>query len=388
MESKIKRSKVLIAALLMICLLNIQAIHALPVQAELEKKNPAKILVSVDPRMELLSVIQYLSEYKGYRGMPLLTELEFPYKKDLVEAFAGHKEHTAVKLFKEMSTKHFWYGHPPKAMLYLTDPPELRLKSPVDDLTVKMAGGSDRLGKFYEQVRSFAVDTDFMSFYASRKEYYEVLAKDYLKLVDLNWLEDLERYHGYSQNSYNVILVPMSHGGGYGPRLETSDDVFDAYYIAGPRSVSDGDRLAFGDSVSAKYMIQHEFGHSFVNHLADANLESLLASCTVLQANKKEEIEKYGIEWRVHIADWVSEHINRAVHGRLVYNSEGEDAFKAHLEKQKRQGFSYVGEVCECLETYERKRTVYLQLRNYFPKLAEVFKKLAKDFETRAVKVQ
>ena len=42
---------------------------------------------------------------------------------------------------------------------------------------------------------------------------------------------DIENYYGIKQNSYNIILVPMFHPGGFASRLENKDGSFDIYSI-------------------------------------------------------------------------------------------------------------------------------------------------------------
>jgi hypothetical protein len=55
--------------------------------------------VFVDPRIELLAVVQSLGDYGEQTGR--LTWDDFPYKRDVMEYFSPYKDHPAVKLFKE-----------------------------------------------------------------------------------------------------------------------------------------------------------------------------------------------------------------------------------------------------------------------------------------------
>jgi hypothetical protein len=47
--------------------------------------------VCVDPRMELLAVVQWLSNYG--RQFPLLSRYEFAYKQAVVEYFSPYQDH-------------------------------------------------------------------------------------------------------------------------------------------------------------------------------------------------------------------------------------------------------------------------------------------------------
>lgn len=62
---------------------------------------PPSLRVTVDPRIELLAVVQLLS---GYR---FLTRYDVSYKRDVIEYFSPHKNHPAVRLFAENERRRF-----------------------------------------------------------------------------------------------------------------------------------------------------------------------------------------------------------------------------------------------------------------------------------------
>jgi hypothetical protein len=82
-----------------------------------------------------------------------------------------------------------------------------------------------------------------------------------IKEYDL--VKDLEDYYGMKQNSYNLILAPLFHSGGYGPRVKTDGGNYDIYGIIGPHDVKDG--IPQYNKEIIRYIAWHEFGHSFVN---------------------------------------------------------------------------------------------------------------------------
>lgn len=82
-----KFSKIFLSVLLVISI-------SLPINVFTKDKKT--INVSVDPRMELLSIVQLLSDY------PILTRLNFSYKQEIMDNFSSLKYHNAVSLFKEM----------------------------------------------------------------------------------------------------------------------------------------------------------------------------------------------------------------------------------------------------------------------------------------------
>jgi len=54
-------------------------------------KNRKTINVSVDPRMELLSIVQLLSDY------PIPPRLNFSYKQEIINNFSSLKYHNAYR---------------------------------------------------------------------------------------------------------------------------------------------------------------------------------------------------------------------------------------------------------------------------------------------------
>ena len=339
------------------------------------------ITVSIDPRIELLSVVQYLSDYRGYQDMPLLTRLDFPYKDEVITAFSRYKQHPAVACFSEMSSKGFWYGQPPHAMLYLSNPPELREMLPFDDFVVQRAGGREKLENFVELLHRFAAETDFMGFYEAHRELYKTIIQQYQsKITTWSFVDALEQYYGLRQNSYTIILAPFFHPGGYGPRVQISDGVYDVYSLCGPNDVADGVPVFSASDQWLRMLVWHEFGHSFVNYLTDRNLEQLIPPCTVLQADMKAKIDADpNVDWNTYIHEWVSEHVVRAVTTRLAYLKLGDNAGNAALNSEEKQGYIYVRPLCERLEIYERNRNTYTTFENFYPEMTAVFNELAKD---------
>jgi hypothetical protein len=99
---------------------------------------PLGLHVAVDPRTELLAVVQYLSNYDSRSH--LLTRFEIQNKADIGTAFHSFREHQAAKLFDQMSSDRFNFHTPPEAMLYLSVPPGLDNRLPYpDDCSISAA---------------------------------------------------------------------------------------------------------------------------------------------------------------------------------------------------------------------------------------------------------
>lgn len=339
-----------------------------------------RVNVSVDPRVELFSVVLLLSGFDGPSPNAWAqTRFEFPYKQEILGRFGSYREHRAVKLYLELASRGFWLTHPPAVMVHLSEPPELAIQYPVDELRVKMAGGPDSLELFISAMREFARDADFMSFFDEHVKMYDLLAADYRSRIDLDFVTSLEDFFGAKQNSYNIILTALFMPGGYGPRVEVEPGTFDAYYIGGPLEVRDDSLPGFRPDI---WLILHEFGHSFVNCLTDSHLERLIGPWTALDTESKPLVEGLGFPWALHVSDQVSENVNRATESRIRLKLEGRKEADKEMMRSRNRGFPFVVMIFECLDEYEQNRDKYPTFEDFYPRLVEAFEKAAREKET------
>ncbi|WP_041423954.1 DUF4932 domain-containing protein [Thermosediminibacter oceani] len=183
----------------------------------------------IDPRIELLSSVQLNSGYSR------LTKLDFSYKRNMGKYFDKFKNHEAVRMFSRLRRNGFAYDVPPALMLHLTNPPELKKVFPYMD-TIRYSGANDNeMDLFVLELQKYALETDFQKFYNNNMGFYNRLVKKVSDdIKDFDVVNDLEEYFGIKKNSYNIILAPLFHAGGYGPQIKKDDGTFDVYAIIGP----------------------------------------------------------------------------------------------------------------------------------------------------------
>ncbi len=343
-------------------------------------KPSGNITVSVDPRIELLAVVQHLADYRAPGGGPLLTQLDFQYKESVAEYFAPYRNHPAVHRFREISARGFNFAMPPEAMLSLTDPPDLEIVRPVRDMVTERAGGTKQLEAFAGDLRRFARDANFMEFHRSQRKFHDSIKRGYREQMgEYTTAADIEGYFGWRQAGYHIVLAPFFHPGGFGPRIPRADGVFDVYSIVGPYRQK-GEALEFGTPEEIRYLVWHEFGHSFVNHLTDAHIGELMEPVTALMPPIPEEaLRRAGVSRSVPVSEWVSEHVIRSVTVRLAYLKLGETAGEAALKKETGRGYPHVERLCRALERYEGSRGTYPTFREFYPEIVEVFRIAARE---------
>lgn len=192
------------------------------------------IKVSVDPRMELLGVVQYLSGYE--ERYDLITDFDFEYKFNQDFYFADYEKHPAVQKFAAMSMFGFSYDAPAAVMLHLSNPPELDVVIPFTEYLINRAGGEENLMDFIQKMRDFARESKFNRFFEDNADLYRTVTENVVsKIKDKNYVDVIEDYYGIKNHSYNIILALLFHPGGFGPRIERGDGSFDVYNICGPK---------------------------------------------------------------------------------------------------------------------------------------------------------
>ncbi len=346
-------------------------------------KEQKSINVSIDPRMELLSIVQFLSDY------PILTRLNFSYKQEIMDNFSSLKYHNAVSLFKEMARTGFNFDAPPTAMLFLSDPPELKNVIPFTNYIIMRAGGKEKLNTFIESLRDFATKSDFMKFYSSHKDLYSKIVNNVKsKMNAQEYIELLESYYGISQSSYNIVTTPLFHCGGYGPNIERENGLLDIYSIIGPCDVKNSIPI-FGSEEDFKYITWHEFSHSFVNPVTEKYKTEL---------NKYSKLFSPVSEAMSNMAygDWiicVNEHLVRAIVARFNELKVSTEEANSILRAEINLGFVYIEHIYNLLKLYESNRNKYPTFADFYPEIVSLFKNLSElpllptNFKTTTVSV-
>jgi hypothetical protein len=327
------------------------------VGVEIVAREAGGITLSVDPRIELLSIVQYLA---GYRP---ITELPSAYRARVDSAFAGFRDHVAVALFRDMAAAGFSFHVPPQATLHRTI--DLQPALPFPPGVLARGGGEDRLESFYRHLAEFRRESGFDTFFQANRGFHERLLREAAAHIGpLQRPELLEAYYGERMAAYTIILVPLYMPGGFGIELGAGSESRSIFSVQGPVAAA-GDGLSFGDQRSFTYLVWHEFSHSFVNPLTRARLDQVQRYQALYEPMAE-------VMRRQAYGNWestVNEHIVRAVTTRLAYLHYGPDAGDRALKAEQARGFTHVAALAAALERYEASRDVYPTLNDFYPEL-------------------
>jgi len=321
------------------------------------------IEAAVDPRIELLAVVQCLA------GDARLNDLDLDYGREVLARFAPWRGHPAVTLYARLARDGFTWDAPPAVMLRLADPPALELRAPFTVGLEARAGGRQHLFALLDSLRDFAAASRFMEFHRARAEEHRGLVRATRRaLRRTRIVAPLEEYFGVPGQTYRVILAPLFHTGGYAARVERPAAGVDCYAILGPGRAHRG-RPRFWKSDELEPLLWHEFSHAFVGTLPDSCRRAIAAdSALFVPLRARMAAQGYG-SWEV-CAD---EHLVRAVGVRFVARTAGARAAERELERQTRLGFIYLPRLLAALQRYERSRERFPTFADFGAELARAF---------------
>lgn len=323
--------------------------------------------VAIDPRFELLSVVQQLSDY-GSTG--LLNTDDTPYRRELLAWFNSYRTHPAVQSFSQAWKFGFSYDGPMFVMACLSAPPELSLVYPAESCGAERVGGAANLNFWLGQLRDFAAQSRYMEFYTAHREYYAELETHTAALLEANYGAQLESYFGWKQKSYQMFLTPLLRGN-YGVRIPDGG-TFATFAVIGAATRST-ETYEFGTAAGLKGLLWHEFGHSFINPQVDANAGVLVASESLFAPiADKMKAQAYS-NWLTT----VKEHVVRAMVARQWSLNDSASAGELEVLAQRGVGFAYVPALVERLKEYEAGRESYATFADFMPRLVAVFDELS-----------
>jgi len=326
-------------------------------------------LIKVDPRIELLSIVQYLSDFRNKDDMINDGELVYngyeKYIKDVEEYFSKYKDHDVVSLYEEMSMVGLGYDKAPQLILYLSDDlNEIDNKTMPYTEIVKTVGSKNIIKKFIKELKKFSNDSNFPQFYKEHKDFYlDLVLNAEKQLKSINAVEKFLDFYGTKQGNFTIIIVPL-YIGGYGIKIPYNEKEHGIYGVLPP----------VNDTEGFSSWIWHEFSHSYVDSFTEKNRKEINKYSDLYNPIKVDMIKQAYGNWQTT----VNEHIVRAVTVKLVVDTFGKEYEEKHILHNKNRGFAYIEPIYAQLEEFENNREKYKTFEDFYPRLMMVFEELSK----------
>ncbi len=332
-------------------------------------EKPGQITVSVDVRMELLTVIFHLA------GAPEFAGDGFASYAALVDAkFRPFAQHPAVRFASRMREE-VGIGADGVVVLAAHLSP-LPLLEPPENFTRTAVQGrwrnADAL-EFAALARDFAKDSNFAEFVDESRPIYELAALRMQKLVqeeiEPNWFAE---YFGPRPNSRMQVAVGLLNGNislGFDAKLEGQPDTL--YAVMGTW-LFDEEKLPLFDA-SVTPILVHEFCHSFVDPAVVKRAADFEAAGAMLQPVLAEHLPRMQqYYWRTLF----EETLVRAAVARYLLAYQGPEAAREELARQVKNGFVWIDGVYDLLGQYEQNRDQYATFEQFLPRVIDFFTSL------------
>lgn len=324
------------------------------------------IKISVDPRIELLTIVQYM-----VLGSWNMSEYDTNYASDVEEKFYPYWKHPILNQYWTMYYLYDFVNNVPHdLMLHLSEPPELEVRIPIPKEMVKRAGGEKMLNDFLEYLRDFAKKTKFMDFFEDHRELYEKHVTEVTKQIEKeDYVGLLEGYYGASPNSYAIILSILTYEGGFGVSVGGT-----MYAIIGPCKSEDREPV-FTDPGFLYNTTFHLFGYSFIGPLTSKIIEDI-RKCEKLinpiYRQMREFLYPLPPTWEV----CMNEHLIRAITIRILATKNGPEETAKKIKESYDWYFVYLEYVLDMLDVYEKNRDIYPTFGDFFPRIQNKFEEI------------
>lgn len=329
---------------------------------------PQKLNITIDERIETLYSVAYLSDYF------LVNKHDNIFKQRLNEICSPLKNHKAVHLFDSLSINYsFNYYRPVDWVLSFSQFPEFNRSNNKDSISQSFNSDKRRLLlEFKNELLKFHKDSLYQKYLSSIATYETTVLSTLNSSKSVTELPGyLEEYYGKSLMSYNLIVSPFVHSGGFNIEVQDNNQHNDVYAVIGPNG--EIDFMPYFDKDYLEYdMILHEFGHSFVNPLLDKyseDIEELSQKYYTDKLNNTGKQQGYS-KWKYVF----NELLVRATTICIVKKHISLEKAEELLTYEKSIGFGLVELFIKCLEDYENNRNLYKTIDDYYPKFIEKLK--------------
>lgn len=337
------------------------------------KKMHNGIEISVDPRMELISILELITKDYQTTWKGTLSLEEFEYKSDVLDYFGKFENHRVIEVFKTMSLKEFdaenppfSYGAPSKTMLYLEEDFTLNQAFYLDDFMMTRVGGKASVDNFIHELKEFYRLSNFELFYKKHQSYYkQIISNTQRAIGNRNYIKQLEEFYGTRQKSYNIILVTL-YRGCYGHSLMSQEEGMHIFSL-----VCVLDKAKDISSKAEKFynnLLTHEFSHSFVNPISHKYLD-------VINQYKSDEIINE-VKAKSTYIDWydiVNEYLIRAI--TILLNDPEYAGHCCVVENEMNMGFKRIQKVLDEIKIYIDQRENYKTFEAFYLDVLGRYKK-------------
>ena len=330
------------------------------------ERSIGQLHISVDPRMELITTVQMLSEY------PFIKR-NYPYSQDVLDYFQPFSSEEAITITNSLMNNYgFGADAPVGFMLHLSQPPELETQHEISDDLLERSGKSGNLEQYRRAMQQFAKTSNFDSFWNSKIPFYnQIIDTIITEIGEKDMVKILEDFLNETQESYHLIIA-HTFAGGFAHRIPGNTGKYHVYACLFTHLKDNKPYLDF--NIIADFL-WHEFSHSFVNPLTEKYADKVASLDQLFEPIKEQMSKQFYPEWE----SCLNEHIVRAITVRLAQLHLGAKQSKELLDSEISQHYIYIEPLIEKLKEFENQRDKNkITFTEYYPELLNMLESLQK----------
>jgi hypothetical protein len=332
--------------------------------------------ISVDPRVELMSIIFRLAGNNEYN------QCQIPkYDKDIEAYFKPYKDHPAVKFAIELRNRRGVSFDAPMSMaVHLTDANAINELVPFEPHPADLDGRWQykEAEKFLEKARQFTKDTNSALFFNEHKAFYDETVKTMKDTIRQNaHFEWFDEFFGARADVNSHVILGMANGGpSYGASLVVGGRQH-MYSIPGVWLCDPNGKPAFDDE--AINTLFHELCHSYTNPIVNKFESSLEPAGKKLYSEVEQQMKSmaYG-RWQTMMREYIVRVCVIQYHRKYQTPAD----VKRQLRYELGRGFIDMRELDEVVLKYEPQRDKYPTFESFFPRVVEFFNECSKNLDT------
>lgn len=304
------------------------------------------MIIKFDERIELMGVLQFLSNYSNIVPFPIINKKENEYTNLIHQYFSNVKKHPIFSIIDELTLKGFNFDAP-YYFMYNTNK-EFVFQPGENSAYIQTRITAEDSIRLSKSINEFYKESNFRQFTISNSNLYEKIVKTFsLILGNVDICSELSDYLK-ADTSNSEIILSIINNGNFGLKNEINEKIGSIIGLMG-----ETENISL-DSFYIRTLSWHEFCHSIINPIVESNglvVKKYSYLFNVIQ--DKMSMQAYG--------DWtttVIEHLIRGVVNRLVLRFYGNDYYERANKREYENGFIYLSPILEYLEVYEKMNNI------------------------------
>jgi len=304
--------------------------------------------IIIDKRVELLAIIQTMSQYWDNLSLKYFNKKLFKckYKEDVDKYFNKYKNNETVKLFGELCNDVQDFSTFINLVLCYSNPPNLDNIANIENNINNIDKQSIPYDKFINSIKRFYEETNFEYFFENNKNEYEKLINDYMNKNDLKeYVNIIDVYFGSNINNFTIAISSLLMGN-FGVKILTYENITYNYSVISPFDYKEN-KYIFGSKFSVLELLWHEISHLTINDLTKNYFDQFDISCKIIS-------DDFIKHFYTDIETIVNEYIIRAISIRLLEINYGEKTVENLVQDNIQKGFieiesikNYISKNCE-----------------------------------------